>query len=168
MRRYETIFILRPSRNEKEIDAIVEMTTGIIEETGGKIIEIDKWGMRKLAYPIKKETQGFYVFIDYSATPDVISEIERRYRIDDSVLRYMTVKLSDAITDEEIEEAREKASARKLDAEKEREAEEAANNEEGAAVAEAVETEEAAEITPSGAESEAGQDVAETTREDEE
>ncbi len=135
MRRYETIFILRPSRSENEIDATVEMTTDIIEKAGGQLIEIDKWGMRKLAYPIKKEAQGFYVFIDYSATPDVISEIERRYRIDDSVLRYMTVKLSDAISDEEIEEAREKASVRKLNAAKELEAEEAAKAEEAAETA---------------------------------
>ncbi len=159
MRRYETIFILRPSRSEKEIDATVAMTTGIIEEAGGQIIEIDRWGMRKLAYPIKKEAQGFYVFIDYSATPDVIFEIERRYRIDDSVLRYMTVKLSDAITGEEIEEARENASARKLNAEKEQEAED---------VEEVAKAEEDAEPTPSEAEPQAEQDVAEITQEDEE
>jgi small subunit ribosomal protein S6 len=105
MRRYETISILRPSMNEEEINTVVENSTAIITGDGGRIIDLDRWGMRKLAYPIKKEMQGFYVFCDYSATPEAVAEMERKFRIDDSVLRYMTVKTADVITDEEITEA---------------------------------------------------------------
>lgn len=105
MRRYETIFILRPSLNEDEITAIIERSTGILTEVDGQIIELDKWGMKKLAYPIKKDLQGYYVFCDYCSTPDAVAEMERKFRLDDAVLRYMTLKTNDDITDEEIVEA---------------------------------------------------------------
>lgn len=105
MRRYETIYILRPSLNEEAINTVVEKSQDTITNTHGTIIELDRWGMKKLAYPIKKETQGFYIFCDYSATPEAVTEMERRFRIDDAVLRYMTVKTADVITEEEIAEA---------------------------------------------------------------
>jgi len=105
MRRYETIYILRPSLNEEAINAVVEKAHDTITSTNGTVIELDRWGMRKLAYQIKKETQGFYIFCDYSATPEAVTEMERRFRIDDAVLRYMTVKTADVITEEEIAEA---------------------------------------------------------------
>ncbi len=130
MRRYETIFILRPSLNEKEIDTVVDMAVGIITDTAGKIIDLNRWGMKKLAYTIKKETQGFYVFIDYSGTPGAVAEIERRFRIDDTVLRYMTVKTSDDISDEQIVAATDLASQKKIEAEKAEEASETDGTEE--------------------------------------
>jgi len=105
MRRYETIFILRPSLNEDEITAIIDRSTTILTEVNGQIIELDKWGMKKLAYPIKKDLQGYYVFCDYCSTPDAVAEMERKFRLDDAVLRYMTLKTKDEITDEEIVEA---------------------------------------------------------------
>ncbi len=105
MRRYETIYILRPTLNEEEINTVVEKAQETITSNNGKIIELDRWGMRKLAYQIKKESQGFYIFCDYSAIPEAVTEMERRFRIDDAVLRYMTVKTADVITDEEIIEA---------------------------------------------------------------
>lgn len=105
MRRYETIYILRPSLNEEEINTLVEKTNGIITGLGGQIIELDKWGMKKLAYFIKKESQGFYIYCDYAGTPEAVSEMERKFRIDDAVLRFMTVKKTDSISAEEIAEA---------------------------------------------------------------
>ena len=105
MRRYETIFILRPSLNEDEITAIIDRSTNILTEVDGQIIELDKWGMKKLAYPIKKDLQGYYVFCDYCSTPDAVAEMERKFRLDDAVLRYMTLKTNNDINDEEIAEA---------------------------------------------------------------
>lgn len=104
MRRYETIFILRPSLNEEEINTVIENSSAIISNTNGQVLELDRWGMRKLAYPIKKETQGFYVFCDYTGTPEAVTEMERKFRIDDSVLRYMTVKTAESISEDEIAE----------------------------------------------------------------
>jgi len=117
MRRYETIYILRPSLNEEEINTVVDNTNGIITESDGKIIELDRWGMRKLAYPIKKESQGFYVYCDYSGAPEAVSEMERKFRIDDKVLRFMTVKTAESISDEEIAEAVNLASTKKIETE---------------------------------------------------
>jgi small subunit ribosomal protein S6 len=114
MRRYETIFILRPSANEDEINTIIENSSAIITQDSGQVIHLDKWGMRKLAYPIKKDYQGFYVFLDYSGSPEAVAEMERKFRIDDAVLRYMTVKTADTITDEEIVIAIEQAANKQV------------------------------------------------------
>ena len=111
MRRYETIFIVRPNVGEDEIEAITSRTTSTIENDGGTIIRINNWGLKKLAYLIKKENQGFYVYLDYAGSPDSIAEIERLFRIDDRVLKYLTVKLADTCDPEAVKEqlAREEA-----------------------------------------------------------
>ena len=111
MRRYEQVYILRPSLSEDEITQVIENTNQLILDDDGAIIYQNRWGMRKLAYQIKKETQGYYVLCDFAATPDVVSEIERKFRIDDSVLKYLTIKRTDSITAEEIETARSEAAA---------------------------------------------------------
>lgn len=105
MRRYETIFILRPNAGEDEINRVVESTSKIILDEKGTIIELDKWGIKKLAYLIKKESLGYYVYCDYAGTPAAVSEIERKFRIDDTVLKYMTIKTAASITEEDIQEA---------------------------------------------------------------
>jgi small subunit ribosomal protein S6 len=112
MRRYETIFILRPNAGEDEINRVVESTSKIILDEEGTIIELVKWGMKKLAYLIKKETLGYYVYCDYAGTPAAVSEIERKFRIDDFVLKYLTIKTAKSITEEGIEEAKAVISAR--------------------------------------------------------
>ena len=104
MRRYETIFIVRPNIAEDEIDAVINKTSSIIEGDGGIIIRIDKWGLKKLAYLIKKESQGYYVYFDYAGVPASVSEIERIFRIDDKVLKYLTIKLADSCDPEAIKE----------------------------------------------------------------
>ncbi len=115
MRRYETIFILRPNIGEEEITRVIDYATGIIKSDGGTIIELNRWGVKKLAYLIKKESLGYYVFCDYASVPASVSEIERRFRIDDAVMKYMTIKTADSVDDESIQqaivEATEKAAA---------------------------------------------------------
>jgi small subunit ribosomal protein S6 len=111
MRRYEQVCILRPSLSEEEISRIIDNTTQLIQDEEGSVIFLNKWGMRKLAYPIKKEIQGYYILCDFAAIPSVVAEIERKFRIDDAVLKYLTVKISDAISAEEIEIARSEAEA---------------------------------------------------------
>lgn len=96
MRRYETIFIIRPTAGEDDITSIIAKTSSIISDEGGTVIKVDKWGMKKLAYLIKKESQGYYVYVDYAGQPASVAEMERIFRIDDRVLKYMTVKLADA------------------------------------------------------------------------
>ena len=103
MRRYETIFILRPSQSEEQVTGVIESTHKIILDDAGTIISLNKWGIKKLAYLIKKESLGYYVFCDFAGTPAAVAELERRFRIDDAVLKYMTVKLDDDISEEEIQ-----------------------------------------------------------------
>lgn len=105
MRRYETIFILRPNVGEDEINKVVDSTTQIILNEKGTILELNKWGMKKLAYLIKKESLGYYVYCDFAGTPAAVAEIERKFRIDDSVLKYLTIKTADSITEDGIEKA---------------------------------------------------------------
>lgn len=102
MRRYETIIIIRPSAGDDEITAVLDKVSGIIEKEEGFVIRIDKWGVKKLAYLINKEQQGFYVLVEYAATPAAVSEIERVLRIDDLAIKYLTVKLQDTYVEGDI------------------------------------------------------------------
>jgi small subunit ribosomal protein S6 len=112
MRRYEQIYILHPSLSEEEISKVIENAGQVVLDDAGAVISVDKWGMRKLAYPIKKEPQGYYVLCDFAGTPAAVAEIERKLRIDDAVLKYLTVKLSDSISAEEISAAQDEAKSR--------------------------------------------------------
>ncbi len=124
MRRYETIYILRPTLGEDEVSELVEKTNNILTSGDGEIIALDKWGLRKLAYLIKKESNGYYVFCDYGTEPDNVTEMERKFRIDDAVLKYMTLKTADSLDAEGIVAARGEYEAAKVAA-----AEEAAEQE---------------------------------------
>ncbi len=112
MRRYETICIIRPGAGEDKIGAIVDKTNDIISQSQGTTIQVDHWGLKKLAYLIQKEQQGYYVYIEYAGKPEAVFEIERIYRIDDQVLKYMTVKTQDTyIPDPEEDKSEETAEA---------------------------------------------------------
>ncbi len=107
MRHYETTYILRPNLGEDQFTEIIERTNAIVTDDDGSIIDIDHWGIKKLAYEIKKETPGYYVYINYAAHGTTVSEIERIFRIDDRLLRYLTIKLADAIDEAGVEKAKE-------------------------------------------------------------
>lgn len=117
MRHYETTYILRPNLGEEQFTEIIDRTNAIITNDDGAIICLDRWGMKRLAYEIKKEVQGYYVYLNYAAPGKTVDEIERIFRIDDRVLRYLTIKLGDSMNAEaiEVEKQRiaEKAAARK-------------------------------------------------------
>jgi len=119
MRHYETIFILRPNLGEDKFTEIIERTGAIVAADGGTVIDIDRWGIRKLAYEIKKETQGYYVLMNYAAHGTTVNEIERIFRIDDQLLRYLTIKLADSIDEAGIDQVKEKIAAEAAAAEAE-------------------------------------------------
>lgn len=116
MRHYETTYILRPNLGEEQFTEIIDRTNAIVTNDGGSVICLDRWGMKRLAYEINREIQGYYVYLNYAAPGKTVDEIERIFRIDDRVLRYLTVKLGDAMTAEAIEAEKqriaEKAAAR--------------------------------------------------------
>lgn len=96
MRRYETIFIVNPTAGDDITTGILDKVSSIIDGDGGTLINVDKWGLKKLAYLINKLSQGYYVYIDYAAIPATVAEIERIFKIDENLMKFMTVKLADA------------------------------------------------------------------------
>ena len=90
-REYETIFILRPDTNQDGIQSVNQRVRTVIDGKGGKILKLDNWGKRKLAYEIRKQLKGIYLYWQYLGTPDTVAEIERNLRMVDSVIRYYTV-----------------------------------------------------------------------------
>ncbi|MBC8316534.1 MAG: 30S ribosomal protein S6 [Desulfobulbaceae bacterium] len=121
MRRYETISIIKPALGDEEIGAINQRSISIIEGDGGTILNTDKWGLKTLAYPIKKEQQGYYVYMDFGATPAAVTEMERQFKIDDRILKFMTVKLDDVFDPAAIQaQADAKAKAAEARAQKRR------------------------------------------------
>ncbi|MEA1970420.1 MAG: 30S ribosomal protein S6, partial [Thermodesulfobacteriota bacterium] len=103
LRRYETIFIVRSDLQSDEMNSLIDRYAGIIVSLDGKTIKVENWGKRRLAYPIEKMQDGVYVRIDFVARHKVVVEIERNFKINDNVLRFQTVKLSDKVDLEEIE-----------------------------------------------------------------
>ena len=96
-REYETIFILRPNTPNEGVAEVNTRIKGIIEGMGGKIIKVDNWGKRRLAYEVAKERKGIYLYWKYLATPGVVEETERNLRMLDNVIRYLSVKVDENI-----------------------------------------------------------------------
>ncbi|MBT8342184.1 MAG: 30S ribosomal protein S6 [Desulfatitalea sp.] len=97
MRRYETIVILDPDLPEEGRTSLLTRVKEIIVQQEGVFIQEDSWGVKKLAYSIKKKPRGYYVRLDYCGMGKVVDEMERFFRIDDRALKYLTVQLdSDA------------------------------------------------------------------------
>jgi len=93
MRIYEELFIVRPDAPEEEIDGLVGQLQGVIADAGGTVDKVDKWGVRKLAYRVKKRQEGFYVLVQFHSDANLVREIERRLRVSDLVLKFQTVRL---------------------------------------------------------------------------
>ena len=91
MREYETVFVLHPTYDEKEFEAEVQAVSDLITSSGGSIIEIDRWGRRRLAYDIKKVHEGIYTLLRYKSDSGVLKDLDRRFRMNERMLRYMTV-----------------------------------------------------------------------------
>lgn len=116
MRIYELIFILKPGMPDEDIDAIVEQFSGIITEGGGVINKIDRWGKRRLAYKVRGQRDGYYVLIDYSVDSNsgLSKEVERRLRVVDDVIKYLTVRVDEARKRaEKLKAKRDKRNSRK-------------------------------------------------------
>ncbi len=113
MRRYETIIIMDPDLSAEKREPVLKRVQDVIEQQGGFLALLDDWGARKLAYEIKKKERGYYVRFDYCGTAAVVDEIERFFRIDDRVLKFMTVLIDKTVdigkVKEEVAAAEKKA-----------------------------------------------------------
>lgn len=114
MRIYEELFIVRPDATDEEIDPVIEQLKGIISQAGGTLDKTEKWGVRKLAYRVLKHEEGLYILLQFTAKPETVHEIERRLRVSDLVLKFITVRIDEKLKRiEKRRKQREKRAARK-------------------------------------------------------
>jgi small subunit ribosomal protein S6 len=114
MRIYEELFIVKPDTPEEEVDGFIEQIKSIITDGKGNIDKVDKWGIRKLAYRVQKYAEGGYVLVQFSSSPELVHEIERRMRVADMVIKFITVRIDEKIKKiEKRKKARDKRAARK-------------------------------------------------------
>ena len=90
MTNYELMFVIDPALDEEKRAAAIDTVKGIIEAEGS-VGEVDEWGLRKLAYPIQKKNEGYYVVVEFEAEPTLPQELDRRLRISDQVMRHIIV-----------------------------------------------------------------------------
>jgi small subunit ribosomal protein S6 len=89
-KNYETVFILTPVLSEVQMKDTVDKYVGLVKELGAEVVNVENWGLKKLAYPIQKKTTGFYVMLEYKADPTAIKKFELNFRRDETVLRFLT------------------------------------------------------------------------------
>jgi small subunit ribosomal protein S6 len=90
-REYETVFVLNPAVDDAQVDAEVERIREFLTGKNGQVTEIQKWGRRKLAYEVGKNKEGIYTLIRFNSDSSVPAELERRYRLNENMLRFLTV-----------------------------------------------------------------------------
>jgi small subunit ribosomal protein S6 len=94
--RYESTFIVKGSLEDKDIDPVITKVEEFIQKNGGTIIEMERWGRRKLAYIIGRETQGFYVSAHFTAPGAIVSRFERMFTLDENVIRFLTLAMPES------------------------------------------------------------------------
>jgi small subunit ribosomal protein S6 len=130
MRNYESLYIVHPDVVGDELTAIVEKFQKVLTDNAVEIYKLDNWGTRKLAYPIQKVERGCYVQTLFTAAPEVIAEFERRLRLDEKILRFLTVRLDEEFPEIVEEEPAEEAAGETTEAAAEESTEAAATEEE--------------------------------------
>jgi small subunit ribosomal protein S6 len=114
MRNYEIMFIVNPNATDEEIDKINAQIEGVVTAGGGKVEKIEKMGKRRLAYEVDKHREGHYVLFVLSANGEIVKECERRLRVIDAVIKYITVRTDDeARRFDKIRRYRQKRAARR-------------------------------------------------------
>ncbi|MBN2409727.1 MAG: 30S ribosomal protein S6 [Candidatus Aminicenantes bacterium] len=92
MKHYETGLLIAPNLSEGDTEQLIGQVAEVISQREGKLVKQDRWGKRRLAYPIKKFNEALYVFFYYEGRPDIPLELERRFKQTDTVLRYLTLQ----------------------------------------------------------------------------
>lgn len=102
MRYYETLYIIDPNLGDDDLREVVTKFNGIIEKNNGVVTKVDEWGKKALAYEIKRHDKGYYVLLQYCGEPGITDQLKRDLKLDDRVLKYQTIKLSDHVDPEQI------------------------------------------------------------------
>ncbi|MGA1249639.1 MAG: 30S ribosomal protein S6 [Candidatus Kapaibacteriota bacterium] len=104
-RLYESTFIINAAIEDPDIEAVIRRVTEYIENHGGTFVEMNKWGRRRLAYPIKKKYNGYYVYMAFESASEVLPLIERFFTLEENVLRHLTLELSEKLREHRKERA---------------------------------------------------------------
>lgn len=92
-RNYESVVLINAALEDEQIEATISRILEVLTTNGGEIVEIDKWGRKRLAYPIKKAKSGYYLILRFKAPTQLITTLERNYRLDENIIRYITIAL---------------------------------------------------------------------------
>jgi small subunit ribosomal protein S6 len=167
LRRYETIFILRPDLGEAAHQETIKRFAGLVASNGGDLIDSEEWGFRELAYRIRGEQRGFYVRLDYGGNGATMNEVERNLKLSDNILRYLSVLVDDdvdpAAVRTELEANRRRSAEARAAAEAARAAADAARE---AAAAERAAAAQATKDEMAESSAEIGEDSSETDGDD--
>lgn len=117
MRTYEVVFIAVPTISTEELDAFINLMQSVVEGRNGKVVKVDNWGKKSLAYKIKKFRDGYYVVLTLEADGAAIAELERRFRVTDQVIRFLSVRIDEDLKrSEKLKAARQRKSSTKATA----------------------------------------------------
>ena len=97
MRTYEELFIVKPDAADEEVDPFIEQMKSVVTSSGGAVDKVEKWGKRKLAYRVDKYREGAYVLFQFTAAPEAVKEFERRLRVSDVVIKFLTVRIDQTL-----------------------------------------------------------------------
>jgi len=102
MNHYETIYIVNPTLDDDSLKETIDKFSDLIKKLKGTIVKVSEWGKRKLAYDVKRFDKGYYVVLDFCALPKMLTELERNLKLDDRILKYITVKIDENVDPKDL------------------------------------------------------------------
>ncbi len=105
MELYESLFIIRPSVSDEETGALIEKMKSVADKTGAQFIKAENWGRKKLAYEVRRERKGTYAYFYFRAPNHTVGELERAYRLEDNIIKFLTIRLEKELVSRRSAEA---------------------------------------------------------------
>ena len=102
MNHYETIYIVNPTLDDDSLKEAIDKFSDLIKKLKGSIVKVNEWGKRKLAYEVKRFDKGYYVVLVFCALPKMVTELERNLKLDDRILKYITVKIDENVDPKDL------------------------------------------------------------------
>ena len=102
MRRYELIYIVNPNLDAESLGEVVAKFSDLTKKLKGYLVKVTEWGKKKLAYEVKRFDKGYYIVFDFCGSPETVKELERNLKLDDRVLKYLTVKIDEDVDPKEL------------------------------------------------------------------
>lgn len=102
MNHYETIYIVNPTLDDETLKETVNKFSDLIKKLKGSIVKVNEWGRRKLAYEVKRFDKGHYIVLGFCALPKMVTELERNLKLDDRILKYITVKIDENVNPKDL------------------------------------------------------------------